>query len=532
MTTMQELYKQARDIADAAAALTRSIAHASIQEQPNPAGGLPEVDHPSEGDPIEAQKGPGESAKFYACVVDERREEPKHPGFWAQFSDGTREWYNDNHAQNAIKWRRVQKAAPTVVTSEQPSRTVKDNWVNKMLDNATRVVAEWPEWMRRPELRMPGSHGAAAQSCPPTVGPSAQAPTKCQCHLEAGDSECPVHDCPSCGGEHNCERCKKDGAWWTLPDVMEFATTPARNASVASEPAEITTENLDAVGTFDPMGIKQGGAMMDYVPERQGHWLPKDPTRTAARNDIRANIARATAEKDRTIAELRERAEKAERELDQLRTLRKDCMDALQGEAGNNADDCSIVSACSEWSESVRMIPEEMLDPEVDTLQEGVSELLNDIVELQEQLKIEQDERNNLQMLRARDVHASGDAYVRHLEEIIDLKKIYQAKHDADQATIEAFRSEYSAYKATQDERHNVHRKQCDAYKARIAELEGEKANVIETSQMRSQRIDELEATLQRRTELLREGRSPMVLDEWKCRVRKELAGDQAGKVT
>ena len=37
-----------------------------------------------------------------------------------------------------------------------------DNWVNIALDNAVRTVQSWPEWMRRPEIRMPGSSGANA----------------------------------------------------------------------------------------------------------------------------------------------------------------------------------------------------------------------------------------------------------------------------------------------------------------------------------------------------------------------------------
>ena len=37
-----------------------------------------------------------------------------------------------------------------------------DNWLNRILDNAVRTVEQWPEWMRRPEMRVPGSSGANA----------------------------------------------------------------------------------------------------------------------------------------------------------------------------------------------------------------------------------------------------------------------------------------------------------------------------------------------------------------------------------
>lgn len=30
---------------------------------------------------------------------------------------------------------------------------MKKNWVNEALDDAARVVAAWPEWMKRPEVR-------------------------------------------------------------------------------------------------------------------------------------------------------------------------------------------------------------------------------------------------------------------------------------------------------------------------------------------------------------------------------------------
>jgi hypothetical protein len=66
-------------------------------------------------------------------------------------------------------------------------------------------------------------------------------------------------------------------------------------------------------------------------------------------------------------------------EMDRLRQLRKDCLDALDGEMGSDADDGSIVSACVEWKYAVRLLPEGMLDPEVDTLQEVVEKLLSDL---------------------------------------------------------------------------------------------------------------------------------------------------------
>jgi hypothetical protein len=31
-----------------------------------------------------------------------------------------------------------------------------NNWVNDVLDSATRAVREWPSWMRRPEVRGTG----------------------------------------------------------------------------------------------------------------------------------------------------------------------------------------------------------------------------------------------------------------------------------------------------------------------------------------------------------------------------------------
>ena len=45
------------------------------------------------------------------------------------------------------------------------------NWVNEILDAASRVVAGWPEWMRRPEVRMTGSYA------PVVARKSEEAPT-------------------------------------------------------------------------------------------------------------------------------------------------------------------------------------------------------------------------------------------------------------------------------------------------------------------------------------------------------------------
>jgi hypothetical protein len=38
-------------------------------------------------------------------------------------------------------------------------KALKKNWVNEVLDSATKTVRSWPEWMQRPEVRAPG--GAA-----------------------------------------------------------------------------------------------------------------------------------------------------------------------------------------------------------------------------------------------------------------------------------------------------------------------------------------------------------------------------------
>ena len=69
---------------------------------------------------------------------------------------------------------------------------------------------------------------------------------------------------------------------------------------------------------------------------------------------------------------------KAERERDALRVLRQDCLDALDGSAGADAGDGEIVSACNEWKYAVRLLPEGLLDPEADTLQEIVAKLLTE----------------------------------------------------------------------------------------------------------------------------------------------------------
>jgi hypothetical protein len=68
-----------------------------------------------------------------------------------------------------------------------------------------------------------------------------------------------------------------------------------------------------------------------------------------------------------------------EAELAAAKVLRKDCEDALGGEMGSPCDDGCIVGACLEWRESVRLIPESMMDPEADTLQEIVDRLLSEL---------------------------------------------------------------------------------------------------------------------------------------------------------
>lgn len=89
---------------------------------------------PKVGEEIEAQRGDGELAKFYPCVVDERqRIGGRFPGFWAQFHDGVREWYNDDDHENAIHWRR--KAAATAedaVTMEAIGKIVLELRLNSL----------------------------------------------------------------------------------------------------------------------------------------------------------------------------------------------------------------------------------------------------------------------------------------------------------------------------------------------------------------------------------------------------------------
>jgi hypothetical protein len=63
-------------------------------------------------------------------------------------------------------------------------------------------------------------------------------------------------------------------------------------------------------------------------------------------------------------------------EVAQLQTLRHDCLHCIDGLLGPDADDGSIVSCCLEWREVVRSMPKGTMDPEVETLREGVEKLL------------------------------------------------------------------------------------------------------------------------------------------------------------
>jgi hypothetical protein len=46
------------------------------------------------------------------------------------------------------------------------------------------------------------------------------------------------------------------------------------------------TKSLNQIGTFDPIGVKGGGVLMDYIPEHQGHWLNANTVRAAYVADL------------------------------------------------------------------------------------------------------------------------------------------------------------------------------------------------------------------------------------------------------
>lgn len=66
----------------------------------------------------------------------------------------------------------VREAPPTAQPGESASPAnvgtkLKRNWVNDILDDASRTVASWPAWMRRPEFDWPypGAHSESDQAC-------------------------------------------------------------------------------------------------------------------------------------------------------------------------------------------------------------------------------------------------------------------------------------------------------------------------------------------------------------------------------
>lgn len=50
----------------------------------------------------------------------------------------------------------------------KPRSPKKRNWVNEALNAATRRVQAWPEWMRRPEVRMVPVRMAPVEAKPST----------------------------------------------------------------------------------------------------------------------------------------------------------------------------------------------------------------------------------------------------------------------------------------------------------------------------------------------------------------------------
>lgn len=82
-------------------------------------------------------------------------------------------------------------------------------------------------------------------------------------------------------------------------DLHDDVRASAQPAQPSSEPAGEVTTALERLGRFQPIGVKGGGAMMEYAQDR-GHWCRREDVLSVAKT-----IARATAAKDATIAELR-----------------------------------------------------------------------------------------------------------------------------------------------------------------------------------------------------------------------------------
>lgn len=102
--------------------------------------------------------------------------------------------------------------------------------------------------------------------------------------------------CETCDGEGTVEL-RDEHIGSSLPE-------PCPDCRQPSEPAEVTTENLSKILTVAP----------DYT---RMSWTTVGEVRHAVEADIRANIARATAEKDKKIAELRKDRDRLSAAVDQ-----------------------------------------------------------------------------------------------------------------------------------------------------------------------------------------------------------------------
>ena len=152
-------------------------------------------------------------------IGDSKVMSTKGEGFW---SDNGHQAFFFSLENEGITWRRA--AQPAATTEKSPVEIGKNALTNCHTD-------------------MPGHNaGIGGQALLVDIAQPAATPEqpkrRCQCQLEAGDSPCPVHSCPICDGEHDCDQCRGN-------------VTNTVCVSCGAKPAQSRTANLDELFSFN-----------------------------------------------------------------------------------------------------------------------------------------------------------------------------------------------------------------------------------------------------------------------------------------